>query len=209
MKRSVAMGRFRCAGSAATTCRRVLAILAVWIAIPAGWKLLLEDYEYVSRPNAPLAAARGEQSETGFDESSGAEHSQEVGWPRSSSGQLANPHGSEAQNESANPRIAIERFNAALAAGLIDPPKIDLVEPLAEALTPDRRPVISLTGPVSDVQNRAGGIDRGARLVAVAVPRPPACSGSNATKSSDAAAFSVAQLTDEVVTVPSTQSDHR
>jgi hypothetical protein len=182
-----------------------LAIIAVCIAISAGWKLFLEDYEFVSSTHESLVGVREEQS-NGVEGYSDADPSPEVGCPPLSS-QLANPHVSEAHKASPNPRLSTERFNAALAAGLIDPPKIDFTNPLVETLTAKRQPVILLSDPIPATQNGAGCVESGVPLVAVASATLPA-SATDQTKASAAASL-VGQTMDKFVDASSKQSDER
>jgi hypothetical protein len=184
-----------------------LAILAICIAIAAVLKLLLEDYEFVSSTDKSLLGAREEQSNSGLHEYSAADQAPEAGYSHSSS-QFENPNVFEPQNESAKPRLSLQRFNAELAAGLIDPPKIDLAEPLVAALTSGRQPVISLSDQVPSMQNRASGVKPGAPVVAVAVGIPPASSAPSSTKPSDVIP-ALARAADKTVTASSRQSDER
>ena len=158
---------------ATATRRRFLAILAICITIVASSKFLVEDHKSVSGSDKYSVGA--------FDEYSAVQPSSETTRLRSS-GPVANSDASEAKKSySPNPRLPPERFNAALAAGLIDPSRIEFVKPIVWALRPAGGRAIPLRGPEVSVQNPDRGMESGTPRVTVAVVTPTAPTAANPT----------------------------
>jgi hypothetical protein len=118
----------RCKYTRCTTATRTLlpAILAICITVAASWKLLLEVHNAASFDNEHRTSARQETSVPIFHDLS-VDQAPEAAELRAS-GEVANSDAPQPKSYFSKPGLSRERFNAALAAGLIDPSKFGLVE---------------------------------------------------------------------------------
>jgi hypothetical protein len=126
MGRPLPILRCRCARCAIERRNRFLAILFICTALAASFKLLLEEHTYfhASQPSSNRVVGKLAHGELEF--SAGDRSPETIGLPNSSS--FANSYSSEAKPSLPDPCLSRERFNAALAAGLIDPSRIELPE---------------------------------------------------------------------------------
>jgi hypothetical protein len=122
--------------------KRVITILFTCIAFAVSSKLLLEENIYF-RASSSANSLSGNTAHREF-EYSAADRSPEAGSRTSSS--VANLESSEANHYLPAPQLSRERFNAALAAGLIDPSRIQFTESTVPTLRPARERVMSQIG---------------------------------------------------------------
>jgi hypothetical protein len=174
----------RCRCTHCITAIRTLfpAILAVCITIAASWKLLLEVNNAASFDDQHRFSAHHETSLSGFNDLS-VDQAPELAELRAS-GPVANSDAPEAKNYSPNPGLSRERYNAALAAGLIDPSRFGLLEnSFPGSLETERS--ISLSGPGVSFPNSHLGMESGAPLVTGAVAMSTSSATANPTKPID------------------------
>jgi hypothetical protein len=158
------------------------AILAICITVAAGWKLLLEVNNAASFDHEHRFSAQQETSIAGFNVLP-VDHAPEAAELRAS-GPVANSDAPQAKSYLSKPGLSRERFNAALAAGLIDPSRFGLVEN-SFPMSPGTERAISLSGPGVSIQNPGLGMESGAPLVTVAVAMSTASAAANPTKPID------------------------
>jgi hypothetical protein len=179
-------------------------ILTVCIAIAGSWKLLVEDHQSARGADEYLDGAIEAKSSGGFKENSFVDQSSVTARLRTYS-PAANSDVSEARRDLPNQGLSRERFNAALAAGLIDPSRIEFVEPVVPALSPTRERATSQSGPMVTIQNPARGKESGAPPMNVAVAKPATSTTTNQTKPIDVVSPQ-APATDKIVSAPTRQS---
>ncbi len=125
MRRLISILRCRCPRCAAWR-RRALAALAICLAIAGNWKLLRADHQFILGRGENLTGANKTDSSASFHDCPAADRSPEPGkldsW-------VLNSDSSIVIARVRNPGISPERFNAALAAGLIDPSRFRILDP--------------------------------------------------------------------------------
>src|ERR1700722_981933 len=184
MKRPDPILRCSCPGCTIAPGPRILAILVVCIAIATGCIILVDDYKAVHGKEEKLTATRDGTSRVGYREFSSERSSEFVRTRAYRRG--GNSETSESKNDlPLAPCVSRSGFNAALAAGLIDPSRMELAKPLNPGLEAVREQTISLIGPVSGFWNPLPNLDSEIALttVPVATPTPTA---DNPLKSTDA-----------------------
>jgi hypothetical protein len=193
--------RSRCKYPRCTTAtgRWIFAFLVICIAIAISWTLLLEDYKSVHRNDEYSIAAREETSRARFNGFAFIDQSSEYLSHRTP-GPVANA--SDSKSDSLNPRLSSSGFNAALAAGLVDPSRIEFAEPVIPGLYPAREQTISLHGPGVSFQNPAPAMESGAPLVTAT---PVTSATANPIEPSDAIS-SLALAMNKIVSMPQRQS---
>ncbi len=165
----------------AATAARIVAFSAVCIAATASLRLLLPGQHPVvsnhlrsnSREEFPSAT-----SDSAFDR---AEQIAQSG----SSGSTTDLSWFEAtKNREATPRVSRERFNAALAAGLIDPSRIGILDTLPPVVNPVRQHPLTFSGPGVSIQNPVGSPESEGPLV-TETNGPPSSLAASPTKPAD------------------------
>ena len=182
MRRLGPILRCKCARCITVTRTLLPSILAICITIAAGWKLLLEVHNAASFDDQHRFSAHQEASVPGFNVApvDQAPEAAELRAP----GPVGNSDAPQAKSYLSKPGLSRERFNAALAAGLIDPSRFGLVEN-SFPVSPGRERAISLSGPGVSIQNPGLGMESGAPLVTVAVAMSTASAAANPTKPID------------------------
>ena len=135
MRRFFPVLRCRCIRCAAARRRWLFVIIALGVAIVASWRLLVPDHRTVPGGDENLPDALAETSRGSFDTSSAEEQSAEAARIKASNS-AADADATSAKSNLKNPRLSRELVNAALAAGLIDPSRIEFVEPINPAPSP-------------------------------------------------------------------------
>jgi hypothetical protein len=190
--------RCKCASCVGVRRRWFFVILAVCIAIVGSWKILVEEHKSVSAGDDQYSVDAGVViSRGGFNESSVVDTASEIS-------RLCPPM-SVANSDSSKPRVSRELFNAELAAGLIDPSRIGIIEPAAPAPSPAQERAVSLSGPAVNIQNPARGKESAIPLVNVAAAKPAKSAADNPTKPMDAVS-PLALATNRIVSVSPKQS---
>jgi hypothetical protein len=182
MRRLEPILRCKCTRCTAATRTLFLVILAICISIAASWKLLLEVHNAASFDDEHRFSAHQEKSIAGFNDLS-ADQAPETA-ELLASGPVANSEAPGGKSYLSKPGLSRERFNAALAAGLIDPSRFGLVEN-SFPVSPGTERAISLSGPGVSIQNPGLGMESGAPLVTVAVAMSTASAAANPTKPID------------------------
>jgi hypothetical protein len=196
--------RLRCKYPRCTTAtgRWIFAFLVICIAIAMSWTLLLEDYKTVHRNDEYSIAAREETSRARFNGFSFIDQSSE-NLSHRTSGPVANA--SDSKSDALKSSLSSSGFNAALAAGLVDPSRIEFAESLIPGLYPARQQAISLNGPGVSFQNPSPAMESGAPLVTVTVATPVTSATANPIEPSDAVS-SLALAMNKIVSTPPSQS---
>ena len=159
---------------------RLLLILTICIAVAASWIFLLADQKPVPASAVNPGSKRQEMSNLIFSGRSTADLSAEAaGSGRPGPLVLRDPFETSLLS---NTRIAPERFNAALAAGLIDSSGIVSLNPLVPAVSAATERSISLVGPGVSVQNPIRDMESGAPLASVVIPPRTVSAATNPTK---------------------------
>jgi hypothetical protein len=204
MRRLIPILRCNCPRCATATRRWFLAIIAICVTIAASWELLVEEHESVPGGDEFVVGPRARPLSAGFNEYSALDQPSETARLRTA-GSVAASGASEAKNELPKPRLSSELFNAALAAGLIDPSRTGLLGPLVPTMSPTRELAVSLNGPGVSIQNPDRGMESGGPLVTVAVATLTASDAANPTKPLEVAP-AVSPTTDKIVALPPIQS---
>jgi hypothetical protein len=182
MRRLEPILRCKCTRCTAATRTLFLVILAICISIAASWKLLLEVHNAASFDDEHRFSAHQEKSIAGFNDLS-ADQAPETA-ELLASGPVANSEAPGGKSYLSKPGLSRERFNAALAAGLIDPSRFGFVENSFPVSLGTER-VISLSGPGVSIRNPGFGLESDAPLVTVATAMSTASAAANPTKPID------------------------
>jgi hypothetical protein len=157
-----------------------LLILAICITVAASWIFLLADRKPVRASAVNPGNERQAISRLALSERSRADLSAEAAGSRSPSPlTLRDPLET---NPFSNTRIAPERLNAALAAGLIDPSGIAFLNPIVPPVSAATERSISLIGPGVSVQNPIRDMESGAPLATAVIPTRMVSAITNPTK---------------------------
>lgn len=139
----------------AAKCRRFIALAFIGFVLVASWVPLIEDRKSSAGNKEHFADASGQRSHARLNEDFVVRQPHE------------NPNSARANNHLLNAGLSRERFNAALAAGLIDPSKIELkgdlnadgtsstAQPTVPASSLPRERLIVLSGPPTTGENPA------------------------------------------------------
>jgi hypothetical protein len=158
MGRTSSILRCKCIRCATQRRKRFFDFLFICIALAVGSKLLVEEHHSYFRAAATSSSipVAGKIAHGEFEFSAGDRLPETI-----ASSSLANSYRSAAKTPLAVPRVSRERFNAALAAGLIDPSRIELSEspipklslPGEVTMSPTWMPVmIPMTGQGKELQ---------------------------------------------------------
>lgn len=151
-------------------------MLTCGLTVAATWKLLLFEHRFAPASRNYFPEVRAEANESpSFDQSSentGSRPSNPVldSGPRQKKGQP--PY----------QRLNRERFNAALAAGLIDPSRIEIEGPSVPGLNPSAEHWLTLNSPRVSRQNPPAGLDSGCPTVTASADRSTDSEAANPTK---------------------------
>jgi hypothetical protein len=183
MRRPVPILRCKCPRCITVTGVRILAIFIVCTTVAASWYLLIEDHKSVPVYDPYLVGLREQPSNSGSNESfTVLESSSENGNLRPSP---LGANSAASTNSVPNPGLSRSGFNAALAAGLIDPSRIEFANPYIPPLSPSRERAVSLIGPGMSFQNPAPEMESGVPLVTDAVEVRMGSPAANPTKPID------------------------
>jgi hypothetical protein len=177
--------RCRCARCVIERRNRVFVILLVCTALATISKLLVDEHSYFRDAHSSSSnRASGKIAHGGFQFSAGERSPETAGLRTSSS--FANSYPSEAKPTLPDPCLSRERFNAALAAGLIDPSRIELAEPAGPQLSPAKERALSQTWTPVMIPMTAQGTELQAPSVKSETAAPIASAPSNPTKTMEA-----------------------
>lgn len=181
MQRFLPILRCKCPRCAASR-RRVFAALAICLAIAGSWKLLRTDLQLALRPTKDLAGAGAVASGANFYDYPPVDRSPEPGEFGSAN---PTPNSSVVTGRVRNPCLSPELFNAALAAGLIDPSRITLLDPIIPTLSlpAERSKSSSSTGTATE--DPVDGTKSGSPLVTVVVASQTSAAGAKPTGPTD------------------------
>jgi hypothetical protein len=195
----------RCIGTRCATATRrwFLATLAICIAIAASWKLLVEEHRSPHPSEEYSAGPREESSSADLNEYFAADQSPDTAGLRPS-GSFANLDQAEDRGYLPNSRLAPERFNAALAAGLIDPPGIAFTKPIVPALSPAAERAVFVRSPEVTFPNPPRAMESTAPLV-TAAGATTASAAANPTKPIDSVSSNLLAM-DKIASAPPRQS---
>jgi hypothetical protein len=185
MGKSPSILRCRCTRCALVTRNRFFAILLICTALAASSKLLVDEHTYF-RAAHPASSNRvsGKIAHGGIEFSAGDRSPESTGFRTSSS--FANSYPSEAKPSLPDPRLSRERFNAALAAGLIDPSSIELAESAVPQLSLAKERALSQTWTPVMIPMTAQRTERQAPSMKFETAAPIASAPSNPTKTMEA-----------------------
>ncbi len=125
--------RCRCARCASVRHHWFFVVLLVCIALATISKLLVDEHSYFRAAHLTSSdRVSGKIAHGGFQFSAGDRSPETAGL--STSSLFVNSYRSEAKPSLPDPCLSREQFNAALAAGLIDPSRIELAEPAGPQL---------------------------------------------------------------------------
>jgi hypothetical protein len=203
MRRFFPVLRCRCIRCAAARRRWLFVIIALGVAIVASWRLLVPDHRTVPGGDENLPDALAETSRGSFDTSSAEEQSAEAARIKASNS-AADADATSAKSNLKNPRLSRELVNAALAAGLIDPSRIEFVEPINPAPSPALDHAISLSEPTAKIPSTDPAKDSGSQPMSVA-GAPPMTPPAASPTSSNESLFETGPPTDKIVSVSRTQ----
>jgi hypothetical protein len=177
--------RWRCARCVTERRDQFFVILLICTALATISKLLVDEHTYFRAADLTSSnRVSGEIARGGFQFSSG-DRSPETAGPSTSSS-FVNSYPSEAKASLPDPCLSRERFNAALAAGLIDPSRIELAEPAGPQLNlVNERPLSRTWTPVM-IPMTAQGAELQAPSVKFENAAPIASAPSNPTKMMEA-----------------------
>jgi len=201
MRQLVPVSRCKFPRCAAATRIRILVVLAICITLAASC-FFVSDRQSVHNNNKHLVDVGPDTSRVDFDDYFAVDQPSETGG-FGTSGPAANsdPFNSHLRNR----QLTRERFNAALAAGLIDPSGIGFADPIFPGPSTMAKRWISLSGPGVSIQNPARGMESGAQLVTVSIPTAIASAAANPTKPIDAVS-SLARAMSKIVSTPPARS---
>jgi hypothetical protein len=168
------------------------------------WSLLVEDNQSVRGGDEYLDGAVEAKLSGGIKENSAVDQSSETARLHLY-GPVANSGVSERKSDFPNQGLSRERFNAALAAGLVDPSRIEFAEPIVPAVSPAREPAVSQSGPAVTIDYPAQGKESGTPPMNVAVAAPATPTTADQTKPIDVVS-PPAPATDKIVSVPTRES---
>jgi hypothetical protein len=162
MRQPVGILRCKCLRCRVATRRGFLLGLAFCLTVAATWKLLLFDHRFAPTSRDYFPEIRAEANEfPPFDQSS-----------ENTGLRLPNPvldsGPREKKGQPPYQRLNRERFNAALAAGLIDRSKIEIETPSVPGLNPSAEHWLTLNSPGVSMQNPPAGLDSGPPVTASA-----------------------------------------
>jgi hypothetical protein len=182
MRRPVPLLRCKCRRCITATGVRILAIFVVCTTVAASWYLLFEHHKSVPVYDPYLVGLRAQPSSSGSNESfTVLESSSENGNLRPSA---LGANSGASTNSVPDPGLSRSGFNAALAAGLVDPSRIEF-DPFIPALSPSRERAVSLSGPGMSFQNPVPEMESGVPLVTDAVEARMVSPAANPTKPID------------------------
>jgi hypothetical protein len=177
--------RWRCARCVTERRDQFFVILLICTALATISKLLVDEHTYFRAADLTSSnRVSGEIARGGFQFSSG-DRSPETAGPSTSSS-FVNSYPSEAKASLPDPCLSRERFNAALAAGLIDPSRIELAEPAGPQLNLVNERALSRTWTPVMIPMTAQGAELQAPSVKFENAAPIASAPSNPTKMMEA-----------------------
>jgi hypothetical protein len=132
---------------------RIVALSTVCIAATVSLKVLFPDQHPVVSDPLP-SGSREELSDALPDPAFDREEQIAQFGPSSSTTDLS--WFEATKNRETTPRVSRERFNAALAAGLIDPSRIGILDALPPVVNPVRQHPLTFNGPGVSIQNPVG-----------------------------------------------------
>jgi hypothetical protein len=175
--------RWRCARCVRRD--RVFVILLICTAFTTISKLLVDEHTYFQAADLTSSnRVSGKIAHGEFQFSSGDRSPETAGLSTSSS--FVNSYPSEAKASLPDPCLSRERFNAALAAGLIDPSRIELAEPAGPQLNLANERALSRTWTPVMIPLTAQGAELQAPSVKFEYAAPIASAPSNPTKMMEA-----------------------
>jgi hypothetical protein len=175
--------RWRCARCVRRD--RVFVILLICTALTTISKLLVDEHTYFQAADLTSSnRVSGKIAHGEFQFSSGDRSPETAGLSTSSS--FVNSYPSEAKASLPDPCLSRERFNAALAAGLIDPSRIELAEPAGPQLNLANERALSRTWTPVMIPLTAQGAELQAPSVKFEYAAPIASAPSNPTKMMEA-----------------------
>src|ERR1700736_2170320 len=189
MRQPTRILRCKCVRCTVATGRGFLLVLACSLTVAATWKFLLFEHPFAPASREYFPEIRAEANELpSFDQSSG-----------NTGSRPSNPVLDSGPREKKGPppyyqRLNRERFNAALAAGLIDPSRIEIEGRTVPGLNPSAEHWLTLRGPGVSMQNPPVGLDSG---------RPPVTA--SADRSTDSAAANPAKTIEAISTMAMTK----
>jgi hypothetical protein len=164
---------------------RFFVILLVCIALATISKLLVDGHAYFRAADLTSSnRVSGKIAHGGFQFSAG-DRSPETAGPSTSSS-FVNSYSSEAKPSLPDSCLSRERLNAALAAGLIDPSRIELAEPAGPQLNLAKERALSRTWAPVMIPMTAQGAELQAPSVQIETAAPIASALSNPTKTTEA-----------------------
>jgi hypothetical protein len=179
---------------------RVLAALAICLAIAVNWKLLRADHQSALRRVEDLVGAGTRAPSANFNDYPTADRSPEAGM-LDSSNPVPNSDTSTLTRRVPNLSLSPERFNAALAAGLIDPSRIRLLDPIIPSLSsPAERS--KLSGLRTSAEHPVEGTTSVSPLVTVEVESPPLAAAAKPAKPTNAVSKVARSMDGTFPTVP-------
>jgi hypothetical protein len=175
--------RWRCARCVRRD--RFFVILLICTALATISKLLVDEHTYFQAADLTSSnRVSGKIAHGEFQFSSGDRSPETAGLNTSSS--FVNSYPSEAKASLPDPCLSRERFNAALAAGLIDPSRIELAEPAGPQLNLANERALSRTWTPVMIPLTAQGAELQAPSVKFENAAPIASAPSNPTKMMEA-----------------------
>jgi hypothetical protein len=160
---------------------RFFLILLICTALAAGSKLLVQEHAYFLAAHPSSSSRDSAKIANGEVEFSADDRSPETIFLRTSRS-FANSYPSEAKPSLPDPCLSRERFNAALAAGLIDPSRIELAESADPKLSLTRERSLSQTWTPLMIPMIAQGTELQALAVKVATATPMTSAPSKTTE---------------------------
>jgi hypothetical protein len=177
--------RCRCARCVIERRDRFFAILLVCTALATISKLLVDEHAYFRAADFTSSnGVSGKIAHGGFQFSAGDRSPETAGSSTSSS--FVNSYSSEAKSSLPDSCLSRERFNAALAAGLIDPSRIELAEPAGPQMNLAKERALSRTWAPVMIPIIAQGAELQAPSVKIETAAPIASALSNPTKTMEA-----------------------
>jgi hypothetical protein len=177
--------RCRCARCVIRRRDRFFVILLVCTALATISKLLVDEHAYFRAADFTSSnGVSGKIAHGGFQFSAGDRSPETAGSSTSSS--FVNSYSSEAKSSLPDSCLSRERFNAALAAGLIDPSRIELAEPAGPQMNLAKERALSRTWAPAMIPIIAQGAELQAPSVKIESAAPIASALSNPTKTMEA-----------------------
>jgi hypothetical protein len=200
MRRLISILRCQCRRCAAWR-RRVLTALAICLAIAGNWKILRADHQSILGRGEGLTGAGKTDSSAGFYDYSAADRSPAPGkldsWVLNSNAHVRKP------------ALSPERFNAALAAGLIDPSRIRILDPIIPNPSSPAEHPTSLTVSGMGTEHPADRTNSGGPLVIIPEASQTLAPATKPTRPSEAMSTLAPAADRSLPTVPvrSTQAE--